>query len=93
MLCKSSLTIPPCAALAVIGADFYGNPADKLHLIGITGNKGQDHDRAADRRDHDRGRSALRPIGSNGGDIAGCHEATANTTPEALNCTACSGRC
>ena len=47
------------AALAVIGADFYGNPADKLHLIGIT-DKGQDHDRASDRRDHDRGRSSLR---------------------------------
>ena len=29
------------AALAVIGADFYGNPADELHLIGITGTKGK----------------------------------------------------
>ena len=27
------------AALAVIGADFYGNPADELHLIGITAQK------------------------------------------------------
>ena len=29
------------AALAVIGADFYGTPADELHLIGITGTKGK----------------------------------------------------
>ena len=29
------------AALAVIGADFYGNPADQLHIIGITGTNGK----------------------------------------------------
>ena len=29
------------AALAEISADFFGRPADKLHLIGITGTKGK----------------------------------------------------
>lgn len=29
------------AALAVISADFYGRPAERLHLIGITGTKGK----------------------------------------------------
>ena len=45
-LCEHALDLPADAAqiitadtraaLAVIGADFYGNPADQLHIIGIT---------------------------------------------------------
>lgn len=50
-LCEHALDLPADAAqiitadtraaLAVIGADFYGNPADQLHIIGITGTKGK----------------------------------------------------
>lgn len=35
------LTDDTRAALAVIGADFYGNPAKELHILGITGTKGK----------------------------------------------------
>ena len=49
-LCQKKLELPEDAvqvitpdtraALAVISADFYDHPADRLHLIGITGTKG-----------------------------------------------------
>ena len=72
------------AALAVIGADFYGNPADKLHLIGITGTKGKTTTALLTAAIMTEAGLPCAYIGSNGVDIAGCHEATANTTPESL---------
>ena len=72
------------AALAVIGADFYGNPADELHLIGITGTKGKTTTALLTAAIMTEAGLPCAYIGSNGVDIAGVHEATANTTPESL---------
>lgn len=72
------------AALAVIGADFYGNPADELHLIGITGTKGKTTTALLTSAIMTEAGLPCAYIGSNGVDIAGVHETTANTTPESL---------
>ena len=72
------------AALAVIGADFYGNPARELHLIGITGTKGKTTTALLTAAILNEAGLPCGYIGSNGVDIAGQHEATANTTPESL---------
>lgn len=72
------------AALAVIGADFYGNPARELHLIGITGTKGKTTTALLTAAILNEAGLPCAYIGSNGVDIAGEHEATANTTPESL---------
>ena len=72
------------AALAVIGADFYGNPADELHLIGITGTKGKTTTALLTAAIMTEAGLPCAYIGSNGVDIAGVHESTANTTPESL---------
>lgn len=81
--CRSSPTTP-ARALAVIGADFYGNPADELHLIGITGTKGKTTTALLTAAIMTEAGLPCAYIGSNGVDIAGVHEATANTTPESL---------
>ena len=78
------LTDDTRAALAVIGADFYGNPAEKLHLIGITGTKGKTTTALLTAAILNESGLPCAYIGSNGVDIAGEHEATANTTPESL---------
>ena len=78
------LTDDTRAALAVIGADFYGNPAEKLHLIGITGTKGKTTTALLTAAILNEAGLPCAYIGSNGVDIAGEHEATANTTPESL---------
>ena len=72
------------AALAVIGADFYGNPARELHLIGITGTKGKTTTALLTAAILNEAGLPCAYIGSNGVDIAGEHESTANTTPESL---------
>lgn len=72
------------AALAVIGADFYGNPARELHIIGITGTKGKTTTALLTAAILTEAGLPCAYIGSNGVDIAGQHEATANTTPESL---------
>ncbi len=72
------------AALAVIGADFYGNPADQLHIIGITGTKGKTTTALLTAAILSEAGLPCAYIGSNGVNIAGQHEATANTTPESL---------
>lgn len=78
------LTPDTRAALAVIGADFYGNPAEKLHLIGITGTKGKTTTALLTAAILSESGLPCAYIGSNGVNIAGQHEATANTTPESL---------
>lgn len=72
------------AALAVIGADFYGNPARELHIIGITGTKGKTTTALLTAAILTEAGLSCAYIGSNGVNIAGQHEATANTTPESL---------
>ena len=91
-LCERKIDLPDDAyiiitpdtrkALAVASAAIYENPADKLHIIALTGTKGKTTTayliysllQAS-------GRSAAY-IGSNGIDYAGLHFDTANTTPE-----------
>ena len=78
------LTPDTRAALAVIGADFYGNPAEELHLIGITGTKGKTTTALLTAAIMTEAGLPCAYIGSNGVNIAGQHENTANTTPESL---------
>ena len=78
------ITADTRAALAVIGADFYGNPADQLHIIGITGTKGKTTTALLTAAIMTEAGLPCAYIGSNGVDIAGVHENTANTTPESL---------
>lgn len=72
------------AALAVIGADFYGNPANALHIVGITGTKGKTTTAIMTAALLNAAGVPCGYIGSNGADYAGLHEKTANTTPESL---------
>ena len=83
-LCEHALDLPADAAqiitadtraaLAVIGADFYGNPADQLHIIGITGTKGKTTTALLTSAIMTEAGLPCAYIGSNGVDIAGCHE-------------------
>lgn len=59
-------------------------PADELHLIGITGTKGKTTTALLTAAIMTEAGLPCAYIGSNGVDIAGVHEATANTTPESL---------
>ena len=64
---------------------FTGNPADQLHIIGITGTKGNNDSTALlTAAIMTEAGLPCAYIGSNGVDIAGVHQATANTTPESL---------
>ena len=69
-------------ALAVISADFYGNPADRLHLIGITGTKGKTTSALMLTAILNEAGLPCAYIGSNGVDIGERHIDTVNTTPE-----------
>lgn len=71
-------------ALAVIGADFYGNPAQRLHLIGLTGTKGKTTTALLAAAILNARGLRCAYIGSNGVEIAGTHYETVNTTPESL---------
>ncbi len=72
------------AALAVIAADFYGRPADKLHIIGITGTKGKTTTSLLVAAILNAAGKNCAYIGSNGVIINGKHLETVNTTPESL---------
>ena len=70
------------AALAVISADFYGRPADRLHLIGITGTKGKTTTALLIAAILNAAGKNCAYIGSNGVIINGKRTETVNTTPE-----------
>jgi len=70
------------AALAVISADFYGRPADHLHLIGITGTKGKTTTALMIAAILNGAGKSCAYIGSNGVTIRDRHIETVNTTPE-----------
>ena len=72
------------SALALVGAAFYGHPADEMHLIGITGTKGKTTTALLTSAILNGAGLPCGYIGSNGADFAGRHEPTANTTPESL---------
>ena len=78
------LTPDTRAALAVLGADFYGRPADKLTLLGITGTKGKTTVALLTAAILNASGVPCAYIGSNGVQIGAQHYATANTTPESL---------
>ena len=72
------------AALAVISADFYGRPADKLRIIGITGTKGKTTTALLVASILNAAGKSCAYIGSNGVIINGKQTETVNTTPESL---------
>ena len=91
-LCERRLELPPDAvqaitpdtraALAVISADFYGRPADRLHVIGITGTKGKTTTALLIAAILNAAGKNCAYIGSNGVIINGKRTETVNTTPE-----------
>ena len=82
--CIQVITPDTRAALAVISADFYGRPAEKLHLIGITGIKGKTTTALLVAAILNGAGKNCAYIGSNGVIINGRHIETVNTTPESL---------
>jgi len=72
------------AALAVIAADFYGRPAERLHLIGITGTKGKTTTALLVAAILNAAGKSCAYIGSNGVIINDRRIETVNTTPESL---------
>ena len=65
------------SALALVGAAFYGHPADEMHLIGITGTKGKTTTALLTAAILNGAGLPCGYIGSNGADFAGRHEPTA----------------
>ncbi len=78
------LTLDTRSALASIAAVFYGNPAQKLKLIGLTGTKGKTTTALLIQSILNGNGIPTGYIGSNGVQFAGNRFPTANTTPESL---------
>lgn len=72
-------------ALAVLAAAIYDHPAQKLHVIGITGTKGKTSTALMIHRILDALDLPSGYIGTNGVDFCGRHYATVNSTPESLD--------
>lgn len=72
------------AALASVSAEFYGNPAKKLRIIGITGTKGKTTTSLMTAAILNGAGIPCAYIGSNGVMIKDRHIDTVNTTPESL---------
>ena len=93
-VCRRKLDLPDDAAqmltddtriaLAELSAQFYGYPAQKLHLIGVTGTKGKSTVAALVRSILCRAGIQTDIIGTNGMTVGGVHEPTVNSTPESL---------
>ncbi len=91
-LCERPLDLPKDAfvaavpdtrsALADISATFYGYPAKKLHIIGITGTKGKTTTALLIQAILNGAGLSCAYIGSNGVIIGEQHMETVNTTPE-----------
>lgn len=71
-------------ALAVLAANFYGEPSKKMHLIGITGTKGKTT--TAQLLSHILNQTGIACgyIGTNGICYGRVQKSTANTTPDAV---------
>ena len=72
-------------ALAVLSATFFKNPADELHIIGITGTKGKTTTALMIYNILNSCGMKCGYIGSNGIDFGDFHYETANTTPESFD--------
>ncbi len=72
-------------ALAMLAATIYDRPADKLHVIGITGTKGKTTTALMIHGVLEKLAIPSAYIGTNGIDFCGRHYATANSTPESLD--------
>ena len=72
-------------ALAELAATIYDRPADKLHVIGITGTKGKTTTALMIHGILEKLAMPSAYIGTNGVDFGGRHYATANSTPESLD--------
>lgn len=91
-LCERPLDLPSDAfqavtpdtrsALASISQTFYGYPAKKLHIIGVTGTKGKTTTALLVQSILEKSGIPCAYIGSNGVIINGKHTETVNTTPE-----------
>ena len=68
--------------LALLSAEFYSRPADKLKLIGLTGTKGKTTTAILVSEILNSCGIKCAYIGSNGIEICGRHYPTVNTTPE-----------
>lgn len=72
-------------ALALLSAEFFGNPADELYVIGITGTKGKTTTALTIYNILNACGKKCGYIGSNGIDFGSFHYETANTTPESFD--------
>ncbi|MBQ7379841.1 MAG: UDP-N-acetylmuramoyl-L-alanyl-D-glutamate--2,6-diaminopimelate ligase [Clostridia bacterium] len=80
------LTVPDTRiALAELAATIHDRPADKLHVIGITGTKGKTTTALMIHGMLEKLDIPSAYIGTNGIDFAGRHYATVNSTPESLD--------
>lgn len=84
MACARSCAPDTRAALASVSAEFYGNPAKKLRIIGITGTKGKTTTSLMTAAILNGAGIPCAYIGSNGVMIKDRHIDTVNTTPESL---------
>ena len=69
-------------ALSIIAAQWFGHPASKLHLIGITGTKGKTTTSNIIKAIFEENGDQIGMIGTMGAYIAGEKFETCNTTPE-----------
>lgn len=69
-------------ALAYMSAAYFGNPAEKMTTIGITGTKGKTTTSYMVKKILEDSGRKVGLIGTNGAWIAGTHYPTKNTTPE-----------
>ena len=72
-------------ALALMAARFFGNPADELYIIGLTGTKGKTTTALMIYNILNACGLKCGYIGSNGIDFGNFHYETSNTTPESFD--------
>jgi len=79
------LTVPDSReAMSLLAAEFYGHPAKKMTLIGVTGTKGKSTIAALIYEALNRCGKKAALCGTNGIFIGSSYQSTPNTTPESL---------